>query len=69
MMSTTETATAAIHEIERKVTMNDREQRWIEQLNHRARQYQDAGMDKYGGVAQSAVPLPRLERTQEGPAD
>lgn len=49
--------------------MNDREQRWIEQLNHRARQYQDAGMDKYGGVAQSAVPLPRLERTQEGPAD
>ncbi len=35
--------------------MNEMEQSWIEQLNRRARQYQDAGMDSYGAVAQAAA--------------
>ena len=35
--------------------MDDPEQSWIEQLNHRARHYRDAGMDSYGAVAQAAA--------------
>ena len=31
--------------------MSDLQQSWIEQLNGRARQYQDEGMDSYGAVA------------------
>ena len=35
--------------------MSDLQQSWIEQLNGRARQYQDEGMDSYGAVAQAAA--------------
>lgn len=35
--------------------MSELEQSWIEQLNRRARRYQDAGMDSYAAVAQAAA--------------
>ena len=35
--------------------MSELEQTWIEQLNRRASQYQDTGMDRYGAVAQAAA--------------
>ncbi len=35
--------------------MNDLEQIWIEQLNRRAGQYREAGMDSYSAVAQAAA--------------
>ncbi|MDI6694234.1 MAG: hypothetical protein QME21_04250 [Anaerolineales bacterium] len=35
--------------------MSEPEQNWIEQLNRRAKQYRDAGMDSYGAIAQAAA--------------
>jgi hypothetical protein len=35
--------------------VNDLKQNWIEELNRRAGQYRDAGMDSYGAVAQAAA--------------
>lgn len=35
--------------------MSEPELSWIEQLNRLVRKYQDAGMDRYGAVAQAAA--------------
>jgi hypothetical protein len=47
--------------------MSEPEQNWIEQLNRRARQYRDAGMDSYGAVAQAAADF-KLSVLVEGDA-
>lgn len=47
--------------------MYEMEQSWIEQLNRRARQYQDAGLDSYGAIAQAAADF-KLSVLVEGDA-
>ena len=35
--------------------MSELQQSWIEELNHRVQQHQEAGMDRYDAVAQAAA--------------
>lgn len=35
--------------------MSEQDLTWIEQLNNRAMQYQEGGMDSYGAVEQAAI--------------